>query len=1141
MVRARFASLPMLFALLAASLFLPQLPVAQAAGPFVVTTTQDLNGTTCGSTCSLRQAINAAKSEGGNSEIRFNIPTSDPGYNQTNPLARTWTITLSANSPLPVINVDGIIIDGNSQASSPGGGGGNPNVLGPEIIIDGSNVTTRGGITINRGNNNEIRGLGIINFKGTPTNSFAGVGIEIIEGTGNKILGNYIGIDRTGTVAAGNNAAGIYINGGGNNIIGGDNTKTNEYNVISGNANDGILIRSSGNNSVIGNRIGTDAAGVTSVQNAGSGVHLDLGANNNTIGTTPNSTSPINSNIISGNGDYGVFVTESNTNGIYGNLIGINVVGSKLQNGQGGVYIFSTTDETAGENIIGGSTSSAANIISGNNGPGVAIVGPLANGNQVTNNVIGINREQTIPTGEGANNTLGVLISGGGDSNVIQNNIIGSSGGDGVRISGVSNNLAASNVISGNYIGVAPNGTSPLTNSGSGIVLENNVERTTIGGTTAEQRNIVANNGSNGIDIRGTNVVSTTIQRNTIQSNNGHGVTIANARSTLISGADAATLNSISNNRDDGIFVTNSISTTVRYNTLFGNQNGVHITGSDTTTATIQLNTIGSSQASSNAQNGVLVENGARSVSIAGNKIQGNGLNGVLVAGNTQRVSILGNSFSLNSAKGIELAEDTENTNGSALLPNHDINPPFDLRLNQTGQITGRVLADKTKPASCITCTIELFTSAGDGEGRDKLDVPVEISSNGYFTATLATLPSQVLATATDALSNTSEFAVLDVIASIKLVPTGPVEQTAAPSQTITYTFDVVNDGTLDFANNDLTLSAGSDKGWTIDVQPEALSLRAGRDGQPGESKPVTLTLTLPSGSDERVRAGVVDTSYITVTSTVAPATTASASVRTTVAPRFVPEITPPTRSGSGLPTSEIAYAHTIRNAGNISGTVTLTASSFLPNGSPAVGYTTTITPTSFVLEPGQSVDVTANVTIPEDAVTTSPPVTTIITATITSAAGNLTRTITDTTRVTLQPQATLVFDQEEDAVAGATVPFQHTLTNTSNGPATFKLFGSSSLGSTIRFRSDTPGVTIGPDGTVRLGITPGNNILTFYADVTVSTRAREGQTDLITIGVTTEDGDVIGGASVRDRIRVVANALLPRVYFPTIFTAELR
>ena len=80
----------------------------------------------------------------------------------------------------------------------------------------------------------------------------------------------------TGTKALGNADSGVEIDGGAaNNTIGG--TTAGAGNIISGNGGDGIQIYGSGtsNNLVEGNYVGVDAGGTAALGNADWGVILD--------------------------------------------------------------------------------------------------------------------------------------------------------------------------------------------------------------------------------------------------------------------------------------------------------------------------------------------------------------------------------------------------------------------------------------------------------------------------------------------------------------------------------------------------------------------------------------------------------------------------------------------------------------------------------------------------------------------------------------------------------------------------------------------------------------------------------------------------------------------------------------------------
>ncbi len=88
--------------------------------------------------------------------------------------------------------------------------------------------------------------------------------------SGNVVLGNLIGTDKTGTIGLGNADNGVSIVlGAAGNTIGG--TASGAGNVISGNSDGGIDLSDAGvsGNVVLGNLIGTDKTGVVALGNAG--------------------------------------------------------------------------------------------------------------------------------------------------------------------------------------------------------------------------------------------------------------------------------------------------------------------------------------------------------------------------------------------------------------------------------------------------------------------------------------------------------------------------------------------------------------------------------------------------------------------------------------------------------------------------------------------------------------------------------------------------------------------------------------------------------------------------------------------------------------------------------------------------------
>ena len=152
----------------------------------------------------------------------------------------------------------------------------------------------------------------------------------LLSGTGvsqNVISGNYIGTDLSGTASRPNAFSGVAIFGNAtSNTIGG--TSEGARNIIAGNSSDGVTFSGTGTelNSVQGNFIGLTVTGTTTLANAGSGVSLFGGANNNLIGGTTAGAR----NYICGNSGEGVFIVNSGTtsNVIQGNSIGQNFGGA---------------------------------------------------------------------------------------------------------------------------------------------------------------------------------------------------------------------------------------------------------------------------------------------------------------------------------------------------------------------------------------------------------------------------------------------------------------------------------------------------------------------------------------------------------------------------------------------------------------------------------------------------------------------------------------------------------------------------------------------------------------------------------------------------------------------------------------------
>jgi hypothetical protein len=252
----------------------------------------------------------------------------------------------------------------------------------------------------------------------------------------------------------------------------------------------GILVVSKGGNTIKGCYIGTDATGSSDAGNKGKGIILQTAGN--TVGGTGGAADRV---VISGNDQGGIqfYTSAASGNKLLGSYVGTDATGTKgIQNGSSGVAIYQ-----APSNTIGGTTSGARNVISGNQTDGIVINGSGAKNNTILGNYIGTNAAGTAKLGNGnygveisqPNNTVGGSASG--SRNVISGN----------KYSGVVLWLSSggSCSVKGNYIGTDYTGMVDLGNSWRGIDISNGSSNNVIGGSTSAERNVIAGNDQDGI------------------------------------------------------------------------------------------------------------------------------------------------------------------------------------------------------------------------------------------------------------------------------------------------------------------------------------------------------------------------------------------------------------------------------------------------------------------------------------------------------------------------------------------------------------------------------------------------------------------------------------------------------------------
>lgn len=176
-------------------------------------------------------------------------------------------------------------------------------------------------------------------------------------------------------------------------------------------------------NVVGGNFIGTDPTGTIARGNSRFGVSMYFfpTANNLIGGSTPASR-----NLISGNGQGVVIALAGSTNNVVsGNYIGTNASGNAaIPNGRG-IFV----GDGAHDNLIGGAAAANRNVISGNGGAGVLLIGSGLTNNDIRGNYIGTDTTGTLACGNngGIGTNVSSIVIGGttaGAGNLISGNTI---------------------------------------------------------------------------------------------------------------------------------------------------------------------------------------------------------------------------------------------------------------------------------------------------------------------------------------------------------------------------------------------------------------------------------------------------------------------------------------------------------------------------------------------------------------------------------------------------------------------------------------------------------------------------------------------------------------------------------------------
>ena len=344
----------------------------------------------------------------------------------------------------------------------------------------------------------------------------AGNGITVSGSSVNTIAANRIGTNAAGTSAVPNRDNGLAIVGrsyanevGGtvftdsatgkvNNPTGSKGTVAPVFvvppdgNLISGNGLNGVLIDDgAGHNELNGNFVGTTARGDAALGNGASGVWID-GANHNSLVGCKFVNNPfVYYNVVSGNKQNGLRVTDASDTVVQGNFFGTGANNTAIvKNRLNGILV---QGASAGTQV--GGVIPLGNVSAGNG----------RNGIKVTGRVTGFTTFNTFGgllafKGAAPNGRDGLLITATGGHNTVRTNVFSGNRGNGIEIGGRASGVT----VDPDIAGLNTKGNGVLPNGGDGLRIDGTAHGNVIGGSTRS-----------------------VIPQNTFSGNHGYGVAIS--------------------------------------------------------------------------------------------------------------------------------------------------------------------------------------------------------------------------------------------------------------------------------------------------------------------------------------------------------------------------------------------------------------------------------------------------------------------------------------------------------------------------------------------------------------------------------------------------------------------------------------
>lgn len=405
--------------------------------------------------CTLRGALSAlAGNNGGATEI-----SPDGQYRHVIKFAPGFGTQISVASTLPPVPSN-VYIDGVTDQ-------------GAKPTIKAAPFSTAGYGLLVSGDNSIISGLGVEGFNGH------GV---IVSGNGNRLEGLRVGPLLEGSPA--NTGDGIRIDGSYGHVSGAASSAMSNViggitdagrNAIFRNGGNGIAVVAGKNTIIRGNLAGATGPDIAA-NNAGNAGHGILLASHETV-LEPDPSTGGGITYVQNNAGDGIRIGP----GAFAAIRGAQIGGPGATGNSGdGIEVAATALARIGPDPNTPGDTAGGNTVAGNDGVGVRVASGAGVVSIIANR-IGIGAD-----GYASPNALGGVEAATG---TITNNVISGNRGVGVRVTGEPS-------VTGNEIGTAADGTTPIPNQGHGVIVEANGNGATVAG------NAIAHNLGNAIRIK---------------------------------------------------------------------------------------------------------------------------------------------------------------------------------------------------------------------------------------------------------------------------------------------------------------------------------------------------------------------------------------------------------------------------------------------------------------------------------------------------------------------------------------------------------------------------------------------------------------------------------------------------------------